>query len=515
LVLFASGSPAWFLDRETGDPGSNVRTTCFSNIAFCDFDARIFGERLLILSSAQSRAVEIYDLAQRRNVFKKYDLPRGDLLERAILSPDGKLVLQINSDGSFFGFRLADARPLFEGRYVDDEVVVSTPEGRFDATAEGAHYVSLRLPGRVDTHTFEQFSTQLRTPGLVAKVLANESFPLVRLVSPPALTATIERVDGRVRGTAQAAGETPLDALFIYQDGLLTHRIKVSEKSASAKFEFEPLKGTRWVTLIAVDKAGLASLPMGRDLRSVPGAPRRVHVLAIGVDEYADPRIQDLGFARTDAQRFAQAVGATGANVVVASSKVLDEKGAGRDDALAALRQVIAAAAADETVMLFFAGHGVRGDDGSYFLATPDTKIDDIPGSALPWNAVADVLAKSRGRIAVFLDTCHSGAAGIYTTNDAAVKSLLERVSSGIVVFSASKGRELSEETTAAGGGVFTSALVEVIAGNRARFDVDGNGAIEISELYRGVKGRVTASTEGRQTPWISRNEMVGDFALF
>jgi hypothetical protein len=82
-------------------------------------------------------------------------------------------------------------------------------------------------------------------------------------------------------------------------------------------------------------------------------------------------------------------------------------------------------------------------------------------------------------------------------------------------VFSASKGRELSEENAAVGGGVFTKAITEVIAGNRAAYDTNANGAIEVSELYVGVKRQVVEGTASRQTPWLARNQMVGDFALF
>ncbi len=167
--------------------------------------------------------------------------------------------------------------------------------------------------------------------------------------------------------------------------------------------------------------------------------------------------------------------------------------------------------------MLYFAGHGVRSNNGKYFLATSDTMVSDIPATALSWDQVANTLVKGQARIAVFLDTCHSGAAdtGVFSTNDAAAKNLLERIPSGIVLFSASKGRELSEESPAVGGGVFTSALIKVIAYDRGRYDTNKDGAVEISELYRGVKGQVTAITAGRQTPWIARNQMVGDFALF
>ena len=489
---------------------------CYASVADCDFDAQIFGGHLLLLSSRLSRAIEIFDLDTRKNVFKKYDLARGDLLDQVLVSPDGKLVLQINSDGSFSGYRMADATLLFEGRYVDDEVVVWAPDGRFDATSEGAHYVNLRLPGRVGTYTFEQFTAKLRTPGLVDKLLAGETFAPVSLVSPPSLSGAFTADGGRVSGTAAAVGDISVASLLVFQDGLLTD--KLDKSGAAFNLDVGLLPGARWVSLVAVDESGLASLPMGRDLPPRPDAPRKVHLLAVGVDDYDDPSIPDLGLAVSDARRFAEAVGAIGSDVVVSSSRVLDERAATRDGVLAALRQTLDGARPGETVLLFFAGHGVRDANGTYFLATPDTRIDDIAGSALPWDAVAELLREKPTRIAVFLDTCHSGAAGTeaaFSTNDGAAASLLERIPSGIVVFSASKGRELSEEAASVGGGVFTSALVDVIARDRARFDANRNGAIEISELYRGVKGAVVADTEGRQTPWIARNQMVGDFALF
>jgi hypothetical protein len=36
-----------------------------------------------------------------------------------------------------------------------------------------------------------------------------------------------------------------------------------------------------------------------------------------------------------------------------------------------------------------------------------------------------------------------------------------------------------------------------------------------VSELYRSVKDRVSTLRLGEQTPWLSRNQMIGDFALF
>jgi hypothetical protein len=97
-------------------------------------------------------------------------------------------------------------------------------------------------------------------------------------------------------------------------------------------------------------------------------------------------------------------------------------------------------------------------------------------------------------------------------------------------VFSASKGREFSYENAELGGGIFSLAFADVVANQRGAHDLNNNGVIEISELFLGIKRKVVvdgyptraavAKSEGdesvpSQTPWIARNKMVGDFALF
>lgn len=139
-----------------------------------------------------------------------------------------------------------------------------------------------------------------------------------------------------------------------------------------------------------------------------------------------------------------------------------------------------------------------------------------VPTTALAWDDLVAVLKNARARVVVFLDACHSGAAGTgrFATNDTAVQGLLDQIPSGLLVFSASKGRQFSEEMAQLGGGVFSNAVADVIARKRGSYDLDDNGAIEASELYAGVKRRVSELTDGRQVPWLARNKLIGDFSL-
>jgi len=36
-----------------------------------------------------------------------------------------------------------------------------------------------------------------------------------------------------------------------------------------------------------------------------------------------------------------------------------------------------------------------------------------------------------------------------------------------------------------------------------------------VSELYRALRSIVTSQTQGQQTPWLLRQDLIGGFALF
>jgi hypothetical protein len=82
-------------------------------------------------------------------------------------------------------------------------------------------------------------------------------------------------------------------------------------------------------------------------------------------------------------------------------------------------------------------------------------------------------------------------------------------------VLAASEGRQLSQETFNAGGGLFTNAIVAAISGERLKYDRDRSGLNDLGELYSGVKAQVVAETNGEQTPWLARNGLVGEMSLF
>ncbi len=64
----------------------------------------------------------------------------------------------------------------------------------------------------------------------------------------------------------------------------------------------------------------------------------------------------------------------------------------------------------------------------------------------------------------------------------------------------------------APGHGFFTGAILEALSDPRS--DRDGDGRIQLSELIDEVSARVGEASGFRQTPWVARREIFGDFTF-
>jgi hypothetical protein len=471
---------------------------------------------LLLIWSKASRAIMLLDINADEPVFTEFNLGRGDLLKEAFYSVEDRQITQVNTDGSFYVYDVSSKKRIMEGRYVDDEVIAWTPDLRFDASPEGANYVNLRFPGQSGQYAFQQFASKVKRPGLVREVLERRYTPSTQVLSlPPRLSGDVSVSNGRIAGKVAQVGAAQLR---IYQDGLLTDTVPVSPGQSEIGIDVAHAPGSRWVSLVAYGGDGVASLPIGRDIVGKATATPTVHALTVGIDRYDGGGLKSLSYGKRDAATLLDAIKAQdGKSLRVGVTATLADDAATPDAILERARTMISTARKGDTVVFSFAGHGVTGPDGRFYLATSATDAGSVPTTALAWDRLAAVLAGTDARVLVFLDACHSGAAGtgLFATNDDAADAVRDRIPSGLLVFSASKGRQFSEESPVAGGGLFTNAVADVIARDRAAYDLDGNGAIEISEFYVGVKRKVSEQSEGRQVPWLARNELIGDFAIF
>lgn len=314
------------------------------------------------------------------------------------------------------------------------------------------------------------------------------------------------------------------------------------------------------VTAAAFSPDGLTAYTAnrGRDAKARRWDLRRAGVrgdlyfVGLGVSDYQDPAIPDLEFAHRDVLDLAAHFTSLGDSydAVHVSSFTNAQVDAG---ALDAVRSLLAGARPVDTLVLFVAGHGVRvgGSTARYYFLTHDTKVADLAGTALPYDAIEALLYDSPPRHKLFLqDTCQSGEGGVgwrppgpgttaramrggewtqlltlsgtqplvvaASRQDRFVTLDLRR-RSGAIVFSSSRGNEASLESGRWENGAFTEAILEALRGD----DADGNkdGRVSTRELRRYVIDRVpkmTADGQGRplQHPVVDRDNVLVQFGF-
>ncbi|MDX2203746.1 MAG: caspase family protein [Hyphomicrobiaceae bacterium] len=482
----------------------------------------IFLERYLVAASVAQKTIAVYDLETDRVLAVFKDAPQADLISEVVLTANASHVLQINADGQFFIHDVATGRVVVSGRAVDDEIVAYTAEGYYWATYEGAHFVQLRFPGLPGLYPFQQFASALERPDIIkAQLKARATAPAAPPLNPPP-TLAVSRKGGGAGGPDRLAIEARsgvgLARLRLYADGQPVADLPLSGRAAQSELALPQTGDARWLTVQVADTVGIVSTPQA--LRLTPQGPKvgRLFAVLVGIDEYRDPRLT-LRYAKSDAQRLAAALEATaGAYYGKPGIQLLSGAAAHKTAILSALQRAVADAAPGDTVVFSFAGHGDQDKGtGRFFLTPADFDARDVARTGLAWSDIAETLRGAKARVVVILDACHSGLSGAEqrTTNDEAVGALLSGMQAPMLVLAASKGRQSSYEDQRWGGGLFTHALVEALQAQRASYDIDRDGAIAVSELYRALKTIVVPQSGGLQTPWLARRDLIGDFALF
>lgn len=474
-------------------------------------------DSFLLIYMPGGGAAALVDRVARKFIWMGEDLPGGDLVVDAWLTKDCRHIVQLNSDGNFY-FHSIDgkATPVLFGRLVDDEVGVWTADYHYDSTAEAAALIDLKFPGQPGQFSLDRFGSKRLVPSLAAMVLTEKAaLPGDDEIGvPPSLGGTLSLgVDGRVSATLDFDPKSTA-RLSVFQDGALTDSFEAAEPHKA--FTFQRLKGARWISVIASSASDLTSLPVTTDLGPSSGQNATGRVLVIGVNTYENKDIPSLNYPLRDAGRMLEVLttphGGEPPYTMVEGPK---DRRATPEAILEATTHLLDGLSRGDHAVLFLAGHGVRDTAGRFYFATSKSDPADLEHTALPFDQLAALFETTQAQVTIFLDACHSGLAGdgILATNDDLANSLA-RLRSNVTIFAAAKGRQESQGRRETGG-LFTDAVATVLADRRSDYDLNGNGRIEASELYRGVKSIVVRESEGQQTPWIVNSRLVGEYALF
>ncbi len=282
--------------------------------------------------------------------------------------------------------------------------------------------------------------------------------------------------------------------------------------------------GDNTLELAVRDASGGRSHPLYLHVARVGDAPGRVHLLAVGVADYADDAL-DLRWPAKDAAAVADILGDARFLPPGSSVQVLTDAQATADGIRTALA-ALASTDPDDTVIAYFAGHGVVAESGQYVFGTHDLALTDADQTGIPGEALDAALAAMPARQRVLLlDTCHAGRPeladgrgalpeGVRSTRIGPLDRLptardaLDRIEtlfaevgrrSGTSTLGASSGYEYAYEGDAWSGGVFTRALLRGVQALAA--DADDDGRVTLAEVYRFLPDEVRALTGGRQVP--------------
>ncbi len=313
--------------------------------------------------------------------------------------------------------------------------------------------------------------------------------------------------------------------------------------------------GPHKIEVSAVDRAGVESLRTFREI-DVPGTAEKgdLYYLGLGVSRYRR-REYDLAYPAKDAVDLGDVLKAgTGKYKAVHARTLVDEEVS--KDAIFAAKALFLQAKPEDTVVLFVAGHGVHGRDAAstYYFVAHDTDARTLGSSGVPFEMLEDLLQGIKPLKKLFLlDTCESGESDIedvgrgsapHGKRAAAARQLVldgapteagaagataaplplaklreERFiyndlarRSGAVVFSSSRGSEVSLEDESIRNGYFTEATIEALVTDRA--DADHDGDVSTDELRRFVAARVASMTGGKQNPIVDRDNLSIRFGL-
>jgi hypothetical protein len=270
-----------------------------------------------------------------------------------------------------------------------------------------------------------------------------------------------------------------------------------------------PVPRRDFVLTLLVQSAGAASARVElRIHKSTLDTRPLLNILAVGVGQYQDAEIPQLQYPAKDARDLVSTLQAQEESVYRdVQPRLLTEKGAALEPLRQGLKWLQEVTTAEDTALVFLAGHGTSDPDGSYFFLPVDANSERT--TMLSGAELQEALRNIPGKVVLLLDTCHSGNV---LWRRSLVRLINELVTENrIIVLAASTGDQSSRESPAWQNGAFTKALVE---GLRGAADYAEDNQVTLSELETWVGVRVAELTRGAQTPVLAKPNAAPDYVL-
>lgn len=378
--------------------------------------------------------------------------------------------------------------------YGERRAWVSKGDVEFD---KGTAQTGSQGPGKVTV--VKEFAN---TPPLVALRTSGGRTPnaVIRIRGKARDDKQIRSLEFRVDGTL-------IDPAIAKGPGAVVRRArKAKQKEVVFEVSIPLHPGKNRIEVVATDDQGLE----GRDEIVVDRADDRgqVHAVVIGISAYT--KVRKLSYARQDAIAFRdylrKDLGVPAKNIHL----LVDEQATLPRIKRLLGRTLPQAAGKNDTVLLYFSGHGGReadtaSDSGqSAYLYPVGADEQDLISTAYPMVDLERSFRRIQAQRVVFLaDSCYSGAArdpkaAAQAKGSVNALRLLSK-SKGRVILSACQADQVAQESNKHGHGLFTHYVLEGLQGARA--DIDGDSAVDTDELYSYVSRKVSKASRQTQHP--------------
>jgi len=421
------------------------------------------------------------------------------------------------------------SRPIARLISTSDGWTVLDSAGRFDGSQSGIDALSwageAQEGGAAHELPVDSFSESHYEPGLLAKLdgpaagLLNDAaadIPRSGYVRPADVKIDVGEQDaqGRLAVTVRSESGYPAEfvaGLRLYHNGKL---VLVGESGTALETSVRLVAGENRIRAVAVGPDGVEGKPATHTaMRAGARLPARLNVLAIGINDYANPA-WELFYPRNDAETMVSALRERGTRLLAESGRpafgsvraetLLDSSA--RKDAIEGLISR-SPTDAEDVLVVYFAGHGYalqdeRGWDW-YLLpytrewrrrtATPDEFEGLIRQHGVSARHLMSLLTRTAAqRVFLVLDSCYSGAVveavkGMVGPSpgpgdDAATQKVLRQIAriGGLHVLAASRAHERATELQLEPHGALTYLVLE---GVRGEADVNGDRSVTVREV--------------------------------
>lgn len=185
----------------------------------------------------------------------------------------------------------------------------------------------------------------------------------------------------------------------------------------------------------------------------------------------------------------------------------------------AELREIARKLQTDDTLLIYYSGHGMPNSKGQASLMPADAKTNDEE-TWLPLESIQALVrqySRDRGRLILIVDACFSGRSQPGSRSFALagrrdspqVNAPAENTRD--VILASSADTQPSWEDEELEGGVFTAYLLEAMGGAG---DADGDGVVTVRESYAYVAARVEEFSRRKGNEQTPKLYGPGDFPL-